>query len=252
MPPLRAIALMSNLPPDYNDDGKYTIDSKIEIVAILRELMKTGELVTAYFNAGREFVVTAVLQVDSDRNFALLDSGANPEINKRLLASGQINATSSQNGVRVQFKAGPVASVTFDGRPVFRVPLPASLIKLQRRQFYRMATPLMHPVRCEVPVAEGTNVHVLVADISVGGLCLIGEPPGVPLVLGQSLLGCRVILPDMGTLTTDLMVRNVYSVTLKNGTSSRRTGCQFVRLGSQQEAMIQRYIMKLDRERRAK
>jgi c-di-GMP-binding flagellar brake protein YcgR len=33
---------------------------------------------------------------------------------------------------------------------------------------------------------------------------------------------------------------------------SRRTGCELLNLGAQQEAMIQRYIIKLERERRAK
>jgi c-di-GMP-binding flagellar brake protein YcgR len=238
--------------PDYNDDGKYRIDSRVEIVSILRGLMNAGELVTAYFNGGREFVVTAVLEVNAERDYAVLDSGANAQLNDRLLASRQISATSSQNGVRVQFKAGPVEAVSFEGRLAFRVPLPESLIKLQRRQYYRMATPVVHPVKCEVPAIEGERVHVVIADISVGGVCLMGEPSGVPLAPGQSLPGCRIILPDMGSVTTDLVVRNSYTVTLKNGAKSRRTGCEFVRLGSQQEAMIQRYIMKLDRERRGK
>jgi c-di-GMP-binding flagellar brake protein YcgR len=243
---------MPELPADYNDDGKYRIDSRVEIVAILRSLMTAGELVTAYFNGGREFVVTAVLEVDAQRGFAVLDSGANPQLNDRLLAGGQISATSSQNGVRVQFKTSPVEAISFEGRLAFRVPIPDSLIKLQRREYYRMPMPLTRPVKCEVPAAEGERVHVVIADISVGGVCLMGEPTGVPLEPGQILPGCRILLPEMGTVTTDLAVRNTYTVTLKNGAQARRTGCAFVRLGAQQEAMVQRYIMKLDRERRGK
>lgn len=234
------------------DDGKYRIASKVEIVAILRDLLKAGELVTAYFNSGRDFVVTAVLEVDAERGFAVLDSGADPKQNERLLASGQISATTSQHGVRIQFKTGPVQAISFDGRPAFRVPVPDSLVKLQRREYYRMSTPLMRPVKCELPTADGTRAQVVIADISVGGVCLMGEPEGLALEPGHILPGCRVLLPDMGTVTTDLVVRNSYAVTLKNGTIARRTGCEFVRLGAQQEAMVQRYIMKLDRERRGK
>ena len=51
---------------------------------------------------------------------------------------------------------------------------------------------------------------------------------------------------------TDISVRNSYVVTLKNGANSRRTGCEFVKLGAQQEAMLQRYIIRLERERRVK
>jgi c-di-GMP-binding flagellar brake protein YcgR len=234
------------------DDGKYRIASKVEIVAILRDLLKGGELVTAYFNGGRDFVVTAVLEVDADQGFAVLDSGADQKQNERLIASGQISAAASQHGVRIQFKAGPVHAVTYEGRPAFRVPIPDSLVKLQRREYYRMPTPLLRPVKCELPAAHGGLAQVVIADISVGGVCLIGEPQGLDLEVGRTLPACRILLPEMGTVTTDLVVRNSYSVTLKNGASSRRTGCEFVRLGAQQEAMVQRYIMKLDRERRGK
>jgi c-di-GMP-binding flagellar brake protein YcgR len=243
---------MPDLHVDSSDDGKYRIASRVEIVAILRDLLKASELVTAYFNEGRDFVVTAVLQVDAERGFAVLDSGANTQQNERLLASGQLNATASQHGVRIQFRAGPIQLVTFDGRPAFRVPIPDSLVKLQRREYYRMPTPLTRPVKCELPAAEGERAHVVIADISVGGVCLMGQPEGVNLQLGQTLPGCRILLPDTGTVTTNLVVRNSYTVTLKNGTAARRTGCEFVRLGAQQEAMVQRYIMKLDRERRGK
>jgi c-di-GMP-binding flagellar brake protein YcgR len=244
------MSAMPHLPADANDDGKYRIASRVEIVAILRDLLKGGELVTAYFNGGRDFVVTAVLEVDTERGFAVLDSGANPQLNERLLASAQISATASQHGVRIQFKAGPIQAVTFEGRAAFRVPIPDSLVKLQRREFYRMPTPLTRPVKCELPAKDGGRAQVVIADISVGGVCLMGEPQGISLDLGQTLPGCRILLPDMGVVTTDLVVRNSYTVTLKNGAASRRTGCEFVRLGAQQEAMVQRYIMKLDRERR--
>ena len=124
----------------------------------------------------------------------------------------------------------------------------SSLLK-ERRKYLRIKAAI--PVEL-MPEEAAAATHAQTADISVGGLCLLGEPSGVPLEAGQSLPGCRIVLPDMGTVTTDLVVRNSYTVTLKNGAKSRRTGCEFSRLGSQQEAMIQRYIMKLDRERRLK
>ena len=51
---------------------------------------------------------------------------------------------------------------------------------------------------------------------------------------------------------TDMCVRNSYLVTLKNDQKSRRTGCEFLRLGAQQEATLQRYIIRLERDRRTK
>jgi c-di-GMP-binding flagellar brake protein YcgR len=234
------------------DEGKFRIDSRVEIVFILRALMKAGALVTAYFNHGREFVVTAVLDVDAERAHVILDSGSNRDLNERLLKKGEVNVVSSQDGVRVQFGASHVDAVSFEGRLAFRVPLPDTLIKLQRREYYRLTTPVLRPLKCEIPSPDGQHIDMVVADISLGGVCLVGQAASISLEPDTLLEGCRIVLPDVGPITFGLSVRNAYTVTLKNGLPSRRTGCEFLKLGAQQEAMIQRYIIKLERERRAK
>ena len=237
--------------PPSMDEGRFRIESRVEVAYILRALMKSNALVTAYFNRGKEFVVTAVLELD-DRGFVILGSGSNPELNERLLRSGEINVVSSQDGVRVQFAAGEVEAVSFEGRLAFRIPMPAALLKLQRREFYRLATPLVQPLRCEFTGARGERIELPVADLSLGGVCLIGEPDGFTLEPGLALDACRITLPAVGTIQAQLCVRNCYTVTLPNGAQSRRTGCEFIVLGPQQEAMVQRYIIRLERERRAK
>lgn len=234
------------------DDGKFRVDSRVEIVYILRALMKSNALVTAYFDGGREFVVTAVLQVDNDDGFVILDSGSNRELNERLLQGREVSIVSSQDGVRVQFTSDRATAVSFEGRLAFRLPLPDAIIKLQRREYYRLATPVVHPLRCEIAAPGGKRFELALADISLGGVCLVGQPAGFSFEPGVTLEDCRIDLPEVGAIRAGLCVRNSYVVTLKNGVTSHRTGCEFVKLGSQQEAMVQRYIIRLERERRAK
>jgi c-di-GMP-binding flagellar brake protein YcgR len=234
------------------DEDRFRIDSRVEIAFILRALMKSGALVTAYFNHGREFIVTAVLEVDTDSGHVILDSGTNRELNERVLKRSEINVVSSQDGIRVQFGASQVEACSFEGRLAFRVPLPDSLIKLQRREYYRLTTPVLRPLKCEIPSPDGKRIDLVVADISLGGICLVGQAAGISLEPDTIFEGCRIVLPDVGPITFGLSVRNAYTVTLKNGVLSRRTGCELLNLGAQQEAMIQRYIIKLERERRAK
>jgi len=234
------------------DDGRFRVDSRVEIVYILRALMKSNALVTAYFNGGREFVVTAVLQVDSEHGFVILDSGSNRELNERLLHGREVSVVSSQDGVRVQFTTDRVAAVSFEGRLAFRLPLPDTILKLQRREYYRLATPVVHPLKCELAGPDGKRFELALADISLGGVCLVGQPASFSFEPGMALEDCRIDLPETGAIRAGLCVRNSYVVTLKNSVTSHRTGCEFVKLGSQQEAMVQRYIIRLERERRAK
>jgi len=234
------------------DDGRYLVHSRVEIAFILRAIMKSGALVTAYFGRGKDFVVTALLNVDVERGQVLLDSGSNAQLNERLLRGQQLTLISSQDGVKVQFDIQRVEATSFEGRLAFQIPFPDSLLKLQRREYYRLPAPLVHPLKCQIPLADGETADTTVGDISLGGVSLMGEHPRLQLESGQLYESCRIVLPEVGTVTANLAVRNSFPVTLRNGAVTRRTGCAFVELSPNQEAMIQRYIIRLERDRRAK
>jgi flagellar brake protein len=228
------------------------VHSRVEIAFILRAIMKSGALVTAYFGRAKDFVVTAILEVDADRQRVILDSGSNPQLNEKLLRGQQLTVASTQDGVKVEFEVQRIEAASFEGRLAFDIPFPESLIKLQRREYYRLLAPLLQPLKCQIPAADGSLVDTTVGDISLGGVSLMGEHPGLELEAGQVFEGCRIVLPDVGSVTAALLVRNSFPLTLKNGAVTRRTGCAFVELSANQEAMIQRYIIRLERERRAK
>lgn len=235
-----------------HDDGKYRIYARVEIAFIVRAIMKSGALVTAYFGQGKDFVVTAFLAVDADAGSMIIDSGSNAVMNERLLRGQHLTVVSSQDGVKVEFTVDQIEATSFEGRLAFRIPFPDSLIKLQRREFYRLAAPLLNPLKCQIPTASGGVADTTVGDISLGGVSLMGEHEGLDLELGTIHENCRIQLPELGVIQTKLMVRNSFPMTLRNGAVIKRTGCAFVELPSNQQAMIQRYIIRLERDRRAK
>lgn len=234
------------------DDGKYRIHERVEIAFILRAIMKSGALVTAYFGTGKDFIVTAILDVNADAHSILIDSGSNAALNERLLAGQTLHLVSSQDGVKVEFDVARVEATSYEGRLAFRVAFPDSLIKLQRREFYRLPAPLLNPLKCQIPTPSGGTADTVVGDISLGGVSLMGEHPELKLQLGTVFENCRIMLPEVGVIQANLMVRNSFPVTLRNGSVIKRTGCAFLNLPSGQQAMIQRYIIRLERDRRAK
>jgi c-di-GMP-binding flagellar brake protein YcgR len=234
-----------------HDEGKYRIHARVEIAFILRAIVKSSALVTAYFGSGKDFIVTAILDVDADAESIIIDSGSNPVLNERLLRGQQLSLVSSQDGVKVEFEVEQIEAMSFEGRLAFRLPFPDSLLKLQRREFYRLAAPLLNPLKCQIPTATGM-ADTVVGDISLGGVSLMGEHEGLDLQLGTIYANCRILLPELGVIQTKLMVRNSFPMTLRNGAVIKRTGCAFLDLPSSQQAMIQRYIIRLERDRRAK
>jgi c-di-GMP-binding flagellar brake protein YcgR len=234
-----------------DDYSKYLVQSKKEIAYILRAIMQKNELVTAYFNRGGSFILTSLLEVDAENGMLVMDVGAEEVLNRKLLEAEKVIFVTYQDRVRVQFNAGRVEEVQFQGRRAFRVPFPRELLKLQRREFYRIPTPIGKPLVCTIPLESGAKLEVNIADISIGGIGIILPPGDERFVRDAQFHGCHFVLPDIGTIVATLQVRNVYDLTLKNDVKTRRAGCQFVKLPANMQSMIQRYIIKLERERRA-
>jgi c-di-GMP-binding flagellar brake protein YcgR len=233
------------------DYSKYLIHSKKEIQHILRAVMQQNELVSAHFDHGKHFMLTAILAVDPERDALILDYGPEEVLNRRILESDKILFVTSQDRVKVQFAADRIEATRFGDRPAFQVKLPASLLKLQRREYYRLDTPIAKPLKCIVPLEGGLKVELPIVDISIGGIGVVVRVDEFVPRSGAVFQGCRFDLPDIGTIVTALETRTVFDVVVKGGVETRRVGFQFVNLPNNMQSMVQRYIVKLERERRA-
>jgi c-di-GMP-binding flagellar brake protein YcgR len=118
-----------------------------------------------------------------------------------------------------------------------------------------MATPIARPLKCAIsfPTAGGERktIDAHIGDISGGGLGVISIPLDIPLETGLQL-GCRIELPEVGTVTGTVMVRSVFEMVTRSGAKSQRAGCEFVKLPGPMLTLIQRYIIKVERERKAR
>lgn len=230
--------------------SRYLVRSRPEIAQVLRAIGRQTEMVTAYFNHGNEFFLTAIIEADPNQSRLIVDCGSDEAVNARAVAAGKVMFVTSQERVKVQFSAPRLERVQYQGKPAFRAPFPVELLKLQRREAYRLAIPKGAPVMCVIPDADGSRLELSVADISVGGVGLSGFPMSQPLEIGQQFSGCRIALEE-GMVVSTLEVRNIQELTLRSGNQVRRAGCQFIDAPAAHQAMIQRYIIRVDRERRA-
>lgn len=231
--------------------ANYLVHSRQEITQILRAVMRQNEIVTGYFDQGKAFFLSAILDADPDSGYLYLDCGSDPGTNRRALASNKLIFVTNQNRIKIQFSTKTLEQIEFDGRPAFRTALPASLLKLQRREYYRLVAPIRAHLRCIIPDMAGERIETDVADISVGGVAISGFPNAAVLTAGLLLADCRIALPEEGTVVAALEVRNLLEASRKSGPSVLRAGCVFIGIPAPHQAMIQRYIIRADRERRA-
>jgi c-di-GMP-binding flagellar brake protein YcgR len=244
----------------FNDFGlenwhDFEISSRREIVALLRNISDKHQLVRMLIQGEADVCVTSILEVDADTGSVILDRSINREQNERIVRAGRVAFETTLDKIRIMFASDDVQETSYEGSPALLIDLPATLVRLQRREFYRMATPVSNPVKVVIPMPEplgGGTLAFPLADISCGGIAILDNKAVLGDTIGHNYQLCRIDLPDIGMVSTTLQVRNAVDLTLLNNKTNRRLGCQFVDISRGNLAMIQRYITKLERERNAR
>jgi c-di-GMP-binding flagellar brake protein YcgR len=232
----------------------FEVGSRREIIALLRAISDKKQEVRVAARDGGAVYTTSILEVDGDAGTVLVDRPLDPDYERSLLA-GEVSFETSLDKIRIFFNADQLHASLHGGKPALRMPVPASLIRLQRREYYRMATPLTNPVRVTIPMPDelgGGQAMFPLADISVGGIAILDNRFLLGDTIGRDYPECRIELPDLGNITTGLQIRNSHDITLLNNNPNRRLGCQFTDMGRGAAAAVQRYITKLERERNAR
>ena len=232
----------------------FEIESRREIVALLRNIGQKNQLIRMLIQGELDVCVTSILDVDDQRDSVVLDTSIDEEQNKRIAKAGRLSFETTLDKVRILFAAERIEAITHEGAAAFRIHVPPTLIRLQRREFYRMSTPVTNPVRVMIPLPEelGGNTSFPLADISCGGIALLDNKMVLGDAIGKLFPGCRIDLPEIGAVTTSLQVRNSLDMTLLNNKSNRRLGCEFSDIQRNMLAQVQRYITRLERERNAR
>ena len=241
--------------PDADEEySEYEQTSATEALMILRGMREAGSLITFYFNHGNDFLLTSLLEISPDGKTMIFDYGSNMEMNRKLLRADKINSISSKARIKIQFMLNGVRPVKYQGRDAFQSDVPAALFRLQRREYYRLTTPLANPLRASIPLPQEDGsiktVSAVVFNISCGGVCLVVPPGAVTLALDAQFFGASIDLPNVGMVSFDMRVRNIYDITAANGKILQRSGCEFIKLPGAMMRLIQRYIIQIERERK--
>ena len=237
---------------DWHD---YQVASRREIVALLRQIGEKNQLIRMLIKGEADVCVTSILAVDEDSNTVVLDRSIERAQNQRIEAAGRVMCETTLDKIRILFASDNVTETDFENRPALQIAVPDTLVRLQRREFYRMATPLNNPVRACVPLPQelgGGSTFFPLADISCGGIALLDNKFILGNTIGVNYPGCRIDLPDIGSVTTTLQVRNSLDLTLLNNKTNRRLGCLFIVIRGASLGLVQRYITQLERERNAR
>lgn len=242
------------------EEEEHSIVSAVEIEFILNNIAENGARTALYYGDASYFILTTIMGVDYSGFW--LEQSPNSMNNRRIIESDDLFLVSSHLGVKVQFAAAKAYSVEYEGYPAFYLFMPKKIYRLQRRESFRLNPLPSEPLRCVIPPPtdktktdktktdkpkEQHQRPITIMDISAGGIKLTCAEGDVELEVDQSYENCRIDLPDVGTITVTVTVKNLTTLTTKSKQTIVRAGCKFTHIDGASGILLQRYVNNMQR-----
>ncbi|MDR0563706.1 MAG: flagellar brake protein [Azoarcus sp.] len=252
---------IDNLPFDsLQEQGleEFLLRGNRQIRQLLQELIDKRALISVHLiPAGLSFLST-ILTLSEDEEWLFLDASQNETIHRHCLQAERLLCITQLNKIRIQFRLDNGTEVPVEGHLTFAAPIPEEVLRLQRRDAFRLQVPLSHNLKCILPAREHKegqedqkkSIEVPVIDISAGGLSIEIPASKITPTVGDHINGCQLKLPG-DLIGLDLEIRNHGRRIQSNGKEVLRLGCSFVSIHTQAANQIQRYIYQAEREIRA-
>lgn len=194
--------------------------------------------------------ITTLLAVDAEQGRLYFDYSGSPEMNRQALAADHLVFVGRPDGIHVQFQTTAPVEARFEGGRAFSVTLPRQLLRLQRRESFRIDLPVARPLQLSAILPGGATLSLPIHDLSVAGLGLNASVLPDTLQKDGVLTRGSFLLPDeLQPTRVDLRVCHLTEQTARNGQRQWRVGCAFIGLPAQDEHHVQRYIVRIEHER---
>ncbi len=219
---------------------------------VLRQLMYRKDFLTVESNNGPDRIITRILEVNQPGGHFIYDGSAEQFQNRHLLEAGENYFSATQDGVRIQFVSGQPQAHEYQGGFAFRAPFPESLYRVQRREFFRAAAPLVESYCCIAILPDKRQVAWDIVDLSLDGLGLRSKDPKLgELEMGTLLSKAMLNFGKRGKIESDLRVTNLRNIRSAEN-PVYRIGCRFERFPKSKEQDFQKMITYLELARRGR
>jgi len=244
-------------PPLLDDDeyARFALHEPRQIVQVLRALVEARAMITASLVPGGHSCPTALLAVHDDGGL-ILDGNRHEATNRRMAAASRLVCSAQLDLVPIRFRLSTPTRITYDGYPAFSASAPESVLRLQRREMYRLqvspAAPVTVHVGSDDVAPDATIAGLRVLDISGGGMA-IAVPDGEEsrFAARSRVAPCLLRLADAEPVAVALEVAHIARYEVR-GVPMWRAGCRFVGMPAAFEQRVLQYIFQVERQRNAR
>jgi len=202
--------------------------SRHQIVHLIDRFIREDNPVSVHYADESRVIVTRALQLDRRLNRVYFEYGDHKIANTNLLRSEEVQFSVEHGGERSQFTTPRVRDILLDGRPVFHVPIPTRIVQGDRRLHRRIEIPQISAPVVIFNLPDGRQVKGRLADMSAGGIGVMGLASDKRVDTGTLVHDCLIQLSNGKSVLVDLEIRHSAILKGSNGKSTHRIGFRLV------------------------
>ncbi len=161
------------------------------------------------------------------------------------LQAQNVLAQTELNKISIEFRLEKMSLAGSGNSLAFRAHLPDKILRLQRRETFRVDMQNANDAFCQFVYRE-KKCNFPLKNLSIGGMALMGNVAPDFLSAGEKIEKAQLFLPQTLPLNVDFVIKKIHEnkVDMPHKTI---LGCAFLKMSGQTEAQISRCITQIER-----
>ncbi len=235
--------------------SQYLVKNPKQILLHIKALASEKCLVAVNFGENHSFL-SVIVDINEKKHIITIDCGPKEYLNKELLSLGIVNCKAEYNGIKVLFEGRGIKKAGKLGQPALSLKIPESIYWIQRRQFYRVRSPLSKNSYCTItfpPTEKDSEEELLnfqLYDLSATGFCMLSDTKQLAerLIPSTEFSNCRLVLDNTDRHSISFIVRSKFAINSNKPHKNLRIGCEFINIPVKSESAFLRYMQEIERE----
>ncbi|MCF6217400.1 MAG: flagellar brake protein [Gammaproteobacteria bacterium] len=192
---------------------------------------------------------TRLLGIDPENGSLIFETTPDEPLNQQISEATMLYCASTINDVPIEFMLDAPHQEKCTDKMCFITPFPQLLIRMQRREFFRINIPQGISAICYFPT-DTTPVKTELADISIGGFSiLVHGDCHLSFKVDDIIEACEIQLSLNDGFKTTLKVKNNIVKSNNNSETTTLIGFTFIDISASIESQIQRFIFNIESKR---
>ena len=208
--------------------GSQLLWSRHEIVQLFRRFVREDCPVSAHYGREDGMMVTRTLRLNPRLDRIYFEYGDRKAANSSLLRSRDVQFSVEDGRGKSEFTSACIRDVLLDGKPVFNIPIPERVVRADRRLHRRVTIPQISAPTVAFILPGGRKAEGRLADMSAGGIGVIGLAADFNLRPGTVIRNCLIEIKDSDSVFVDLEIRYARRIFDGQGEPMQRVGFSLV------------------------